>query len=392
MLFASGELQAENESDKLTQLKELLAEIKGRSARGQLIDQESPELKGLLEEFDLALHLLMYQVAPLLNKKDFREKNKSLATFVDLKHNLLLNYCTFLSFYLLLKLDKTKQQDDVRAHPVLFKLTALKQTLDGLAPLDDKLEKALKSKGLGSSARKQSDSYEIEGGKDDDDEEEAIADDEEGEEEGEEDMEDDISVGDDQLTKTELYQINEESKRDLAKRLKKLDEDEVGAIVQSASHSKKAAKQRLEDEKLKQEQEEKIQKDAKKNREQYETQKKKKQEEDAAEQERLEKKRESKLLKKEQAKDERGQLDRQIDRQNQSITRNVNYTIMKSKGLTRKRKKIDRNSRVKFREKYSKAIQKRKSRVQDFQEGPKGKYGGESSGLKVGLIKSVHLS
>ena len=29
---------------------------------------------------------------------------------------------------------------------------------------------------------------------------------------------------------------------------------------------------------------------------------------------------------------------------------------MKSKGLTRKRKKIDRNSRVKFRNKYEKAL------------------------------------
>jgi U3 small nucleolar RNA-associated protein 3 len=40
----------------------------------------------------------------------------------------------------------------------------------------------------------------------------------------------------------------------------------------------------------------------------------------------------------------------------QDIVRNVNYAIMKSKGLTRKRKKIDRNPRVKNREKYRKAI------------------------------------
>jgi len=43
--------------------------------------------------------------------------------------------------------------------------------------------------------------------------------------------------------------------------------------------------------------------------------------------------------------------------------RNVNYTIMKSKGLTRKRKKIDSNPRVKFREKYRKALMKRRSHV-----------------------------
>lgn len=65
---------------------------------------------------------------------------------------------------------------------------------------------------------------------------------------------------------------------------------------------------------------------------------------------------------------------------------------MKSKGLTRKRKKIDRNSRVKHRAKFEKALKQRKSRVQEFQEGPKGKYGGEASGLRVGHIRSTHLS
>jgi U3 small nucleolar RNA-associated protein 3 len=74
------------------------------------------------------------------------------------------------------------------------------------------------------------------------------------------------------------------------------------------------------------------------------------------------------------------------------IVRNVNYAIMKSKGITRKRKKIDRNPRVKHREKYRKALQKRKSKVQEFKEGPQGKYGGESSGFKTGLIRSTKLS
>ncbi len=139
-------------------------------------------------------------------------------------------------------------------------------------------------------------------------------------------------------------------------------------------------------------QDEQAKKDAKKNKEREEKLAKKKAEEEAAEAERQAKKRELKLQKKEKAKEERAELDKQIDHQNESIMRNVNYMIMKSKGLTRKRKKIDRNSRVKFREKYRKALQKRKSRVNEFQEGPKGKYGGETSGLKVGLIKSTHLS
>lgn len=65
---------------------------------------------------------------------------------------------------------------------------------------------------------------------------------------------------------------------------------------------------------------------------------------------------------------------------------------MKSKGLTRKRKKIDRNSRVKFRNKYEKALKQRATRVRDYIEGPKAKYGGETSGLRVGHIKSTKLN
>jgi U3 small nucleolar RNA-associated protein 3 len=103
-------------------------------------------------------------------------------------------------------------------------------------------------------------------------------------------------------------------------------------------------------------------------------------------------KRLAKIEKKEKAKEVMEAVDVSLKHQNESIVRNVNYTIMKSKGLTRKRKKIDRNPRVKHREKYRKALQKRKSRVQDYQEGPKGKYAGESSGFKAGIIRSTALN
>lgn len=59
----------------------------------------------------------------------------------------------------------------------------------------------------------------------------------------------------------------------------------------------------------------------------------------------------------------------------ETIQRNVNYDMMKNKGLTRKRKKIDRNPRAKHRAKYEKAIKKRKNYVKEFsQEGLNHKY------------------
>jgi hypothetical protein len=48
----------------------------------------------------------------------------------------MMSYCTFLSFYVLLKLDGK----DVTNHPVLFKLAHMRTLLEKLKPLDDKLQ------------------------------------------------------------------------------------------------------------------------------------------------------------------------------------------------------------------------------------------------------------
>lgn len=100
--------------------------------------QDSPELPGLIAEFEASLTSLSKQLAPL-RACSLKQHSRALGTFVDLKYNLLLSYCSFLSFYLLLK----SSGQDVRSHPVLHKITTLKQTLDGLAPLDEKLDRLL---------------------------------------------------------------------------------------------------------------------------------------------------------------------------------------------------------------------------------------------------------
>lgn len=75
--------------------------------------------------------------------------------------------------------------------------------------------------------------------------------------------------------------------------------------------------------------------------------------------------------------------------------RDAGYKIMKNKGLTRIRKKENRNSRVKYRSKYDKAVMRRKGQVQDtIREGPSdgASYGGEESGIRTHLKKSVRIS
>lgn len=68
--------------------------------------------------------------------------------------------------------------------------------------------------------------------------------------------------------------------------------------------------------------------------------------------------------------------------------RAINYQIMKNKGLTAKRKKEVRNSRVKKRMKYDKAQKKLKS-VRQVYKPPTGAYGGEATGIKKNLTRSV---
>ncbi|CAG8522296.1 31032_t:CDS:2 [Racocetra persica] len=69
--------------------------------------------------------------------------------------------------------------------------------------------------------------------------------------------------------------------------------------------------------------------------------------------------------------------------------RQINYQILKNKGLTPHRKKEQRNPRVKHRNKYEKARKKIKSikRVISQQEGS---YGGEKTGIKTGLSRSIN--
>lgn len=57
-------------------------------------------------------------------------------SYLEMKYNLLMSYCTFLSFYLLLKLDGKK----VEGHPVIFKLAHIKTLFEKLKPLDQKLQ------------------------------------------------------------------------------------------------------------------------------------------------------------------------------------------------------------------------------------------------------------
>ncbi|XP_063799021.1 something about silencing protein 10 isoform X2 [Pseudophryne corroboree] len=70
--------------------------------------------------------------------------------------------------------------------------------------------------------------------------------------------------------------------------------------------------------------------------------------------------------------------------------RAITYQIAKNKGLTPKRKKIDRNPRVKHREKYRRAKIRRKGQVREVRK-EEVRYSGELSGIRAGVKKSIKL-
>ncbi|NXU54714.1 SAS10 protein, partial [Turnix velox] len=70
--------------------------------------------------------------------------------------------------------------------------------------------------------------------------------------------------------------------------------------------------------------------------------------------------------------------------------RSVTYQMMKNKGLTPRRKKIDRNPRVKHREKFRRARIRRKGQVREVRRELQ-RYAGEHSGIRAGVKKSRKL-
>lgn len=61
-------------------------------------------------------------------------------SYLEMKYNLLLSYCTFLNFYILAKMENQTGQTPINNHPVIYKLAYIKTLIEKLKPLDIKLQ------------------------------------------------------------------------------------------------------------------------------------------------------------------------------------------------------------------------------------------------------------
>lgn len=98
----------------------------------QLLEKESPEFSGLIEDFKTKLSVAKDDLQPVLQLvKDGKLPTCPAAKFVKTNYDLILNYCTNISFYLLLK----SQKINIQNHPIIKRLYQYRQMLNKIEPI-----------------------------------------------------------------------------------------------------------------------------------------------------------------------------------------------------------------------------------------------------------------
>ena len=98
----------------------------------QLLEKESPEFTDLVNDFKSKLTVAKDDLHPVLELvKGGKLPNCSASKFVKTNYDLILNYCTNISFYLLLK----SQRINIQNHPVVKRLYQYRQMLQKMEPI-----------------------------------------------------------------------------------------------------------------------------------------------------------------------------------------------------------------------------------------------------------------
>lgn len=106
-------------------LKSDLSELSQRQQQ-QLFKKDSPEFESLVHDFQQRLEESKNILDPILNYfKQVSLVNHPLIDFVVTKNNLILNYCSNVAFYLVLKAKRIS----VKNHPIVKRLVQMRQLL-----------------------------------------------------------------------------------------------------------------------------------------------------------------------------------------------------------------------------------------------------------------------
>ena len=133
--------------------REILLQYMDEKTLDKMLNKDSEDFKEVLEEFKSSIETLQTKLKPVLDKikqtkdKNFAENNAAFEpivtvngmSYLEMKYNLMLSYCQFLSLYLLMKLDATNDKD-LSQHPIIGRLVHIKLLFEKLRPLDQKLQ------------------------------------------------------------------------------------------------------------------------------------------------------------------------------------------------------------------------------------------------------------
>lgn len=288
--------QTETSGEKRKQRIEKDLDQMSQKEKLKLLKKESPELLELINDFKTKLSELKDEIQPLVQMvKDGKIPAGKGANYLVTKQQLYLNYCTNISFYLLLKAKRIPAHN----HPVIERLVTYRNLINELAAVDAKLAPQLRE----------------------------------------------LLSGHERETR--LLKSKQSSKSRVSEAVGLEEADSSDSDEAAALRFYKGIEARL---KLK-----------RKNKEQQDV---------------------GLTMAKEDMEEEQD-LDG-------DAKRGITYQMAKNKGLTPKRKKIDRNPRVKHREKYRRAKIRRKGQVREVMR-EETRYSGEFSGIRAGVKRSIKL-
>ncbi|TRY91506.1 hypothetical protein DNTS_029476 [Danionella cerebrum] len=284
-------VEAETEKD-VEKEERIVKDLKTMSQKEKLklLKKESPELLELIQDFKSKLTELRDEIEPLVEMvKDGRIAPGKGAQYLITKKQLYLNYCTNISFYLVLKAKRIPAHN----HPVIERLLTYRNLINELGAVDARLAPQLRQ----------------------------------------------LLSGEKLNGSTKNSSGRKHTKVIEKTGVEKAEESESDEEANLRFYNEMAKRQKLKRKESKTENEEKLEGD---------------------------------------------------EAMEEDSKRGITYQMSKNKGLTPKRRKIDRNPRVKHREKFRRAQIRRKGQVREVRH-EDSRYSGEWSGIRAGVKRSVKL-
>lgn len=141
--FQEFAVEEKEEAKTLEKQEKIVKDLKQMSQKEKmkLLKKESPELLELIQDFKAKLSELKDELEPLMRLvKEGKIPAGKGADYLKTKQQLYLNYCTNISFYLVLKAKRIPAHN----HPVIERLLAYRNLINELSAVDARLAPELR--------------------------------------------------------------------------------------------------------------------------------------------------------------------------------------------------------------------------------------------------------